>query len=131
MSSEVIVIVQMLDMSFPENELILALHLAFLEVENDRRILNINMCLHKSDNRGDWWESAAKGYWDSFCKMRSLLLNKSQNLLFCSRFYARTFLESFINYNRNSNKIVGTGQCSKTLYFSYWSYLILKAHLFF
>lgn len=53
MSSEVIVIVQMLDMSFPENELILALHLAFLEVENDRRILNINMCLHKSDNRGD------------------------------------------------------------------------------
>lgn len=62
MCIEVQAIEQMLDLSIPENKLVLALYLAVSEVENDRRALNIKRALHKARQEGRWMGPAPKGY---------------------------------------------------------------------
>lgn len=59
---EVQAIEQKIDLSIPENKLVLALYLAVSEVENDRRALNIKRALHKAKQEGRWMGPAPKGY---------------------------------------------------------------------
>ncbi len=59
---EVQAIEQILDLSIPENKLVLALYLAVSEVENDRRALNIKRAIHKAKQEGRWMGLAPKGY---------------------------------------------------------------------
>jgi len=59
---EVQAIEQPLNLSVPENKLILALYLATSEVENDRRALNIRQGIHKAKQEGRWTSHAPKGY---------------------------------------------------------------------
>lgn len=62
MKIEVQAIEQMIDLSIPENKLVLALYLAVSEVENDRRALNIKRALYKARKEGKWIGPAPKGY---------------------------------------------------------------------
>lgn len=62
MRIEVQAIEQTLDLSIPENKLVLALYLVVSEVENDRRALNIKRAIHKAKQEGRWMGLAPKGY---------------------------------------------------------------------
>lgn len=68
---EVQAIEQILDLSIPENKLVLALYLAVSEVENDRKALNIKRAMHKAKQEGRWMGPAPKGYANKMAQMGS------------------------------------------------------------
>ena len=53
---------QPLDLSIPENKLMLAIYLSTPEVENDRRALNVINGMRKAKKEGRWMASAPIGY---------------------------------------------------------------------
>ncbi|MBE9599925.1 recombinase family protein [Pedobacter sp. MC2016-24] len=53
---------QPLDISIPENKLMLAIYLATPEVENDRRALNVFYGMRRAKKEGRWMASAPIGY---------------------------------------------------------------------
>lgn len=53
---------QPLDLSIPENKMMLAFYLAVPEVENDRRSLNVSSGMRKAKKEGRWMGSAPIGY---------------------------------------------------------------------
>ncbi|MFY9307989.1 MAG: recombinase family protein [Bacteroidia bacterium] len=53
---------QPLDLTIPENKIMLAIYLATPEVENDRRALNVLSGMRKARKDGRWMASAPKGY---------------------------------------------------------------------
>lgn len=53
---------QPLDISVPENKLMLAFYLAAPEVENDRRALNVLNGMRRARKEGRWMGPASKGY---------------------------------------------------------------------
>jgi site-specific DNA recombinase len=53
---------QPLDLSVPENKLMLAFYLAAPEVENDRRALNVTLGMRKAKKEGRWMCCAPVGY---------------------------------------------------------------------
>lgn len=53
---------QPLDLSIPENKLMLAIYLSTSEVENDRRALNVIRGMRKARKEGRWMASAPIGY---------------------------------------------------------------------
>ena len=53
---------QPLDLSVPENKMMLAFYLAVPEVENDRRALNIFYGMRRAKKEGRWISSAPTGY---------------------------------------------------------------------
>ena len=53
---------QPLDLSIPENKLMLAIYLSTPEVENDRRALNVIGGMRKAKKEGRWMASAPIGY---------------------------------------------------------------------
>jgi site-specific DNA recombinase len=53
---------QPLDLSIPENKIMLAFYLAAPEVENDRRALNVFVGMRRAKKEGRWMASAPKGY---------------------------------------------------------------------
>ena len=53
---------QPLDLSVPENKMMLAFYLAVPEVENDRRVLNVKYGMHKAREEGRWMGRAPLGY---------------------------------------------------------------------
>ncbi len=53
---------QPLDLSVPENKLLLAVYLATPEIENDRRSLNTRAGMRKAMKEGRWCGKAPKGY---------------------------------------------------------------------
>ncbi len=53
---------QPLDLSIPENKMMLAFYLAAPEVENDRRALNVLQGMRRAKKEGRWMASAPVGY---------------------------------------------------------------------
>lgn len=53
---------QELDLSIPENKIILAVYLATSEAENDRRSLNVKQGIHKAKQEGRWTAHVPMGY---------------------------------------------------------------------
>jgi site-specific DNA recombinase len=53
---------QPIDLSIPENKLLLSLYLASPEVENDRRALNTSSGMHRAKMEGRWVAGAPFGY---------------------------------------------------------------------
>ncbi|TKC57150.1 recombinase family protein [Pedobacter hiemivivus] len=53
---------QPLDLSIPENKLMLAIYLSTPEVENDRRALNVINGMRKAKKEGRWMSTAPVGY---------------------------------------------------------------------
>lgn len=53
---------QPLDMSIPENKVLLAMYIVTAEVENDRRSLNIKQGIHKAKKEGRYMGRAPIGY---------------------------------------------------------------------
>jgi site-specific DNA recombinase len=53
---------QPLDLSIPENKIMLAFYLAAPEVENDRRALNVFVGMRRAKKEGRWMATAPKGY---------------------------------------------------------------------
>lgn len=53
---------QPLDLSVPENKMMLAFYLAVPEVENDRRALNVKDGMHRARKEGRWMGQAVFGY---------------------------------------------------------------------
>ncbi|QNL50330.1 recombinase family protein [Olivibacter sp. SDN3] len=53
---------QPVDMSIPENKMMLAIYLAVPEVENDRRALNVFYGMRKARREGRWMGTATIGY---------------------------------------------------------------------
>lgn len=53
---------QPLDLSIPENKIMLAFYLAAPEVENDRRALNVIVGMRRAKKYGRWMATAPKGY---------------------------------------------------------------------
>jgi site-specific DNA recombinase len=56
---------QPLDLSIPENKLMLAIYLSTPEVENDRRALNVLHGMRRARKEGRWMASAPIGYKNS------------------------------------------------------------------
>ena len=56
---------QPLDLSIPENKIMLAVYLAAPEVENDRRALNVVVGMRRAKKEGRWMATAPKGYKNS------------------------------------------------------------------
>ena len=53
---------QPLDLSVPENKMILAVYLTTPEIENDRRSLNVKQGMHQARKEGRWMGTAPPGY---------------------------------------------------------------------
>jgi DNA invertase Pin-like site-specific DNA recombinase len=53
---------QPLDLTIPENKIMLAFYLAAPEVENDRRALNVVVGMRRAKKEGRWMGTAPKGY---------------------------------------------------------------------
>lgn len=53
---------QPLDLTVPENKIMLAVYLAAPEVENDRRALNVLVGMRRARKEGRWMATAPKGY---------------------------------------------------------------------
>lgn len=53
---------QPLDLTIPENKLLLALYLTAPEVENDRRALNVSHGMRRAKKEGRWMGGAPMGY---------------------------------------------------------------------
>ncbi len=53
---------QPLDLTIPENKIMLAFYLAAPEVENDRRALNVFVGMRRAKKEGRWMGTAPKGY---------------------------------------------------------------------
>ena len=53
---------QPLDLTVPENKIMLAFYLAAPEVENDRRALNVIVGMRRAKKEGRWMATAPKGY---------------------------------------------------------------------
>ncbi|WP_343523836.1 recombinase family protein [Pedobacter sp.] len=53
---------QPLDLSVPENKILLAVYIATSEVENDRRSLNVRQGIHKARQDGKWTSRVPLGY---------------------------------------------------------------------
>lgn len=53
---------QILDMSIPENKVILAMYIVTYEVENDRRTLNVKQGMYRARKEGYWLGKAPLGY---------------------------------------------------------------------
>jgi site-specific DNA recombinase len=53
---------QPLDLTIPENKIMLAFYLAAPEVENDRRALNVTVGMRRAKKEGRWMATAPKGY---------------------------------------------------------------------
>lgn len=53
---------QLLDLSIPENKVLLAMYIVMAEVENERRSLNVSLGLHKAKMEGRWIGKAPYGY---------------------------------------------------------------------
>ena len=53
---------QPVDLSIPENKIMLAFYLAAPEVENDRRALNVIVGMRRAKKDGRWMATAPKGY---------------------------------------------------------------------
>ncbi|SMC67993.1 recombinase family protein [Pedobacter africanus] len=53
---------QELDLSIPENKIILGVYLATSEAENDRRSLNVRQGIHKAKQEGRWTAHVPLGY---------------------------------------------------------------------
>ena len=53
---------QPLDLTIPENKIMLAFYLAAPEVENDRRALNVIVGMRRAKKEGRWMATAPKGY---------------------------------------------------------------------
>ena len=53
---------QPLDLSIPENKMMLAFYLAIPEVENDRRSLNVTQGMRRAKKEGRWMSTAPIGY---------------------------------------------------------------------
>ncbi len=53
---------QPLDLTIPENKIMLAVYLAAPEVENDRRALNVLVGMRRARKEGRWMATAPKGY---------------------------------------------------------------------
>jgi site-specific DNA recombinase len=53
---------QPLDLSIPENKILLAFYLVTPEVENDRRSINVKTAMHKAKLEGRWMGTAPIGY---------------------------------------------------------------------
>lgn len=53
---------QPLDLSIPENKILLAFYLVAPEVENDRRSINVKTAMHKAKLEGRWMSTAPIGY---------------------------------------------------------------------
>lgn len=53
---------QPLDMSIPENKVLLAMYIVTAEVENDRRSLNVKYGIHKAKQEGRWIGHAPIGF---------------------------------------------------------------------
>lgn len=53
---------QLLDLSVPENKLLLAIYLATPEIENDRRSMNTRAGMRKAMREGRWVSAPPKGY---------------------------------------------------------------------
>ncbi len=53
---------QPLDLSIPENKMMMAFYLAAPEVENDRRALNVTYGMRRAKKEGRWMSSAPVGY---------------------------------------------------------------------
>lgn len=53
---------QPLDLSIPENKMMLAIYLTAPEIENDRRSLNVKHGMHQARKEGRWMGKAGPGY---------------------------------------------------------------------
>ena len=74
---------QPLDLSIPENKMMLAFYLAAPEVENDRRALNVTHGMMKARKEGRWMGKAPLGYANKITRMvKNILLQKNQMLVF-------------------------------------------------
>lgn len=62
MGIETLAIEQPLDLTVPENKIILAVYLATSEVENERRSLNVKAGMRKASEEGRWMGQAPIGY---------------------------------------------------------------------
>jgi len=59
---------QPLDLSVPENKILLAVYIATSEVENDRRSLNVRQGIYKARQEGRWTSNVPLGYSFQFIK---------------------------------------------------------------
>lgn len=66
---------QELDLSIPENKIILAVYLSTSEAENDRRSLNVRQGIHKAKQEGRWTAHVPLGY------KSQIALDKKRNIV--------------------------------------------------
>ena len=71
---------QPLDLTIPENKIMLAFYLAAPEVENDRRSLNVFHGMRRAKKEGRYMATAPVGYsnYQSLDKKKSIIINKEE-----------------------------------------------------
>lgn len=80
---------QELDLSVPENKIILGVYLATSEAENDRRSLNVRQGIHKANQEGRWTAHVPLGYRSQFGtdKKRNIVLYEPEATFIRQAFY--------------------------------------------
>lgn len=80
MGAEPHAIEQPLDLSIPENKMMLAFYLASPEVENDRRALNVAGGMRKAKKEGRWMGTAPIGYKNKIDENRGKYIGIDENI---------------------------------------------------
>jgi len=93
---------QPLDLSVPENKLLLAIYLATPEIENDRRSLNTRSGMRKAMKEGRWVSTPPKGY-----KMGRDAMNKPIMVLTEDAAYIKQAFELYSTGLYSKNEVRG------------------------
>lgn len=69
---------QPLDLSIPENKIIIAVYIATSEVDNEKRSMNVKQNIHRARLEGRWMARPPIGYTAELCKNRQKIIKPTE-----------------------------------------------------
>ncbi|WP_448635171.1 recombinase family protein [Pedobacter panaciterrae] len=107
---------QPLDLSVPENKILLAVYIVTSEVENDRRSLNVRQGIYKARKEGRWTSRAPLGYtYQLPSNKQKCIVRKEPEATFIKNAFTLITAKERKSIQFIYNKLVGEGfKCSRS-----------------
>jgi len=107
---------QPLDLSVPENKILLAVYIVTSEVENDRRSLNVRQGIHRARTEGRWTSRAPLGYaYQLLSNKQKSIVRKEPEATFIKNAFILITAKERKSIQFIYNKLIGEGfKCSRS-----------------
>lgn len=107
---------QPIDLSVPENKILLAVYIVTSEVENDRRSLNVKQGIHRARTEGRWTSRAPLGYaYQLLSNKQKCIVRKEPEATFIKNAFTLITAKERKSIQFIYNKLVGEGfKCSRS-----------------